>query len=206
MGYQLKEKVYFSSENEEKNFTQLESFFQEFASRKRGNSFETGLNGGIVIMPTKWAAKINENDGKAYHAHTNMNLVRFLNGERNHFGSELEAGRYALSKEETKTILKEDIIVSLVSNKNNCRIIMFCYNNKHSAFQLSTLKMILRVGQEISKEYSDCLEIGFFNEDGIIDLDRLTLEQKEKIENFLDQYQESKQKKLVKRRKNKEKF
>ena len=124
MKYVLKERIYSSGDSEEENLSQLENFFQEFASRKRGNSFAEGLNGGMIITPTKWAAKVNEDDGKAYHVHTNMNLVRFLNGEMNYFGTEIEAGRYALSDEETKTILNEDIVVSLLSNKNDCRIIM----------------------------------------------------------------------------------
>ena len=202
MKYVLKERIYSSGDNEEENFSQLEKFFQEFASRKRGKTFAEGLNGGIIIKPTKWAAKVNEDDGKAYHVHTNMNLVRFLNGELEHFETEIKAGRYALSKDETQAIIKEDIVVSLLSDRDNCRIIMFCYNNRHSKFQISTLKMILRIAQDISKEYSDCLEIGFFDSEENIESDSLTQEQQEKIENYLNQYQINGPKQLIKSRRN----
>ncbi len=186
----LTEKIYSEdiSKGSIENKKTLRKFLLEYAKRKRGaNIHEDGFHGGIVIMHDKWAAKVNEEDGKDYHTNTNMNLVRFLNNEH-HFGTENEASKKALHENEVQAVIDNNMIVNLLSSKDTAKILIFCYNNNHSSYQLSIVRDILEIGKELVRKYPDGIEVGFFNSDGIIEEKYYTYEQKEKIETFLNQY------------------
>ncbi len=189
--YQLTEKVYSGDLAREQleNENELWNFFHEYASRKRGNNvFKNGFYASMIIMPDKWAAKVNEQDGQDFHTHTNLNLVRFLNGD-DFFLTEDWAGRISLHEDESKKIIDEYISVSLLSCEDQCKIFIFCYNNKHTPFQISTVKEILKICKEIKNEYQGNLEISFFNKDKSIEMDQITDEQEKKIEELLNKYE-----------------
>lgn len=199
MEYQLTEKIYFldNSYDEQTNKNMLINFFQEYISRKKGDSFQEGLHAGIVIAKDRWAAKINENDGQACHEHTNMNLIRFLNGS-NYFLTEQEAAKKLLSKAEINQITKDLIHISLLSKEDKCRVLMFSYNNTHSNFQITIMKEILNICKEIKKNYQNNLEIGFFNRDGTIEVEELTKNHEMEIINYISQYENKEENRTIK--------
>lgn len=123
------------------------------------------------------------------------------NGVEDCFDTEVEAGRYALPKEETRNIIKENIMIVLLSTQRECKIIMFCYKNDHTPFQIKTLKEILEIVEEINDEYTDNIRIGFFDKNGVIEEDDFSKEQREKIEKHLNQYLEERPKMLMKTKK-----
>lgn len=53
-------------------------FFDEVVKRKRKKVYNGGLQAGLVVSKTSFAAKINENDGKNSHFSTSINLTKFL--------------------------------------------------------------------------------------------------------------------------------
>ena len=191
----LTEKVFTdnATSDPDENKDALRKFFLEYASRKRGEDINIdGFYGGIIIMQDKWAAKVNEEDGKGYHIYTNMNLVRFLNNEQNDhlFGTESQAGKVTRDEDEVREMINNnDVAVSLLSNKDSAKILIYSYNNNYSAYQISRIKDILDIAAELVEDYPNGIRIGFTNSDRKMEDAHYTLELKEEIEEFLSQYE-----------------
>ena len=185
--YQLTEKIYTSDESQglSEVQAQLSKFFQELISRKKGASVKDGLNAGMVLFPNSWAAKVNENNGTDYHSTTNMNLVRFLNGE-NVYYTEQQAAEVALSPEETRKVVYEGMQISILSNEQNCKVLIFSYNNTHSLFQLSVLEELLQICEQIKDQYDNNMVVGFCNRSTMMEEDKIE-NVKERIQNLIEE-------------------
>ena len=188
---ELTERIYTETHDStpSENKETLRNFLLDYAKRKKGKDmYDNGFHGGIIIMPDRWAAKFNEDDGKDFHTKTNMNLVRYLNND-NYFKNEGEASSKAIRDTEVQEVMDNNIIVSLLSDKYAAKIVIFSYNNQHSPYQLHTVKDILDISKELVSKYEDGIEVGFFNKDGTIEAKHYTLDQKEKIESYLNKYE-----------------
>ena len=74
------EKIYYSNiqNSNEQIKEQISSFIEELYKRRRDDPKEEGLQAGMLIMPSAFASKITENDGKDPHGITNINLLRLI--------------------------------------------------------------------------------------------------------------------------------
>ena len=97
----LTEKVYASNEyNGDAHMQQqLGDFISELYNRRRSDSNEEGLQAGMLIMPSSFAAKITENDGNDPHGITNINLLRYIKKEKDFYVREA-AGKFGVIKNE----------------------------------------------------------------------------------------------------------
>ncbi len=113
----LKEKIYTATkEDGRKKFEQVSSFLEEVAKRKRFDHVEGGLQAAVVILPDKFAAKVNEEDGYGPHLDSKINLVKVLNDEST-FISRNGSGFPALYKPEFDQIILESVEISVLGGE-----------------------------------------------------------------------------------------
>ena len=66
----------------------------------------------MVILPTSFASKVNEEDGLSSHAREGVNLIKYISGERKYLTNEA-MGKNILSQKETMELLMEGIEVRI---------------------------------------------------------------------------------------------
>ena len=140
----LEEKVFVlnSSESEDNNDYELNSFFNELLSRRRNDYLEGGLQACGVVFSEKAGFKIAERDGSATHAHTDESIAQYLNGETM-FSGEDTLGQFNLRKNDPNAWInlpKNSFTVRIVASKDHLIFVFNTYQYKISPFQLEVIE------------------------------------------------------------------
>ena len=132
--YQLAEKIY-SASNEDYERKPLYDFFQEVI-RRRTYNIEGGLQAAFVIVPDKIGAKVCEEDGKALHVHSHINILRFLNGNNDYIPTR-KIRQLNLYREEQLELITQGVEGRIISNPEELDVIIFAHQARLSPFQNS---------------------------------------------------------------------
>ena len=142
---------------------QLDQFFKTITELANG---ESKIVASMLINPTDWAAKINE-DGKKLHSNLNLNLLRYLTEkDSNSFGDDSEE---LLNKEEKMQMLLKDIRVTILAYNNECQIAMLTMNSDLSNFQTSTIEKMIEKCKKYGEQNNCNMYMGFMNQLASID-------------------------------------
>ena len=188
----LEEKIYYSTDtsNQLDTQNQLLSYFKELIKRKRDDIEEEGLQGSIIILPHKFAAKISEENGKGTHQNNNVNLVRYLNNEDTYI-SKIGMQYPAIYKEEIKQIIKEGIEIRIIATEETLKLAIISSDNIKTIYQAKALKNIISICQKLMKEKAiPNIEIGLSTPTTKIDFDDWNNERAEMFNNAIEQEEE----------------
>lgn len=181
----FKEKAYYfrdSSEDEVKE-EQLKLFFEELVHRKKTIG-RSGLQAAFVLFPTVFGAKVCERDGDAPYDHSVINLVKFLNDQKD-FLSIDESFVYELRKDAMEEADSKAVRGRIVSKENSFLLVItggrYSPLNK---FQREVLKEALTFCEESrNKGVFSEVKVGvtLYGEGVEIECDTLTDNQLEKL-------------------------
>ena len=174
----LTEKVYASNEyNGDAHMQQqLGDFISELYNRRRSDSNEEGLQAGMLIMPSSFAAKITENDGNDPHGITNINLLRYIKKEKDFYVREA-AGKFGVIKNEMSEIFRNGIEIRIIDAEENLMMVIQSNSNIQTRFQLEVLKKLANELWRIKQNgLYESVEVGFYSPLSQIDVDDLNEE------------------------------
>ena len=174
----LTEKVYASNKyNGDAHMQQqLGDFISELYNRRRSDSNEEGLQAGMLIMPSSFAAKITENDGNDPHGITNINLLRYIKKEKDFYVREA-AGKFGVIKNEMSEIFRNGIEIRIIDAEENLMMAIQSNSNIQTRFQLEVLKKIANELWRIKQNgLYESVEVGFYSPLSQIDVDDLNEE------------------------------
>lgn len=139
-----------SSDNPDKINESITNFFTEMMKRKRDDSYEGGLQLSAVIFKDCYAAKINEENGTAPHLSTHVNLVRYLNGEKEFFTIH-GTRRFKLIHNDMAKLLEEGIEIRMICSTDEFTIIINSENDINSEFEYNIIKSFVKCAYEFYK-------------------------------------------------------
>lgn len=168
----MEERVYYSKKGDttETITNIINSFFDELVQRRRVDIFSGGLQAGLIIGEDSMAAKVNEGDGNESHIATNVNLVKFLNGDFNYITQEGMQSP-VLYREDLKQLNTDYIESRIIDGKDKLTMTFVCKRIPLSKYQIDSLKVIMnainelynsdvykniRVGISIDSDVVDC--------------------------------------------------
>lgn len=165
----LSERVYSATDEDELLIdTKVNAFYKEITKRKENSEQEGGLQMSGVIFPSSFALMINEDDGIAPHVITQMNLIRYLNGEKTFFETEV-SNRPILYKKELENLDQNGIELRMICSNEELLVIALT-QNKINEFEAKTLQGILKICIEMLKcEFIKNIQFGIKIEDETID-------------------------------------
>lgn len=175
-----------SSDSEEKIQSELESFFEELIKRKRNDPIEGGLQASMIILPTVFAAKINEEDGMSPHINSCVNLIKYINNDHKYLTREGTRNFNIYQKE--NTIINNDVIELRILDGEDTLMIAITSNKKtESLFELKMLKRITTICNNLMNNniYKN-IDIGIHTHNFKIDFGEWTQEKRENIFSTLE--------------------
>ncbi len=185
----FKEKAYFfRDESEDEEITeQLKLFFEELINRKDSNG-EDGLQAIFVLLTDSFGGKVCEKNGMAPYDHSIINLVKFLNDQKDYLSVD-ESFDYSLRKDAMEEVDNKGIRGRIVSGKNSFTLaITGCKYSTLVKFQRDSLQKIIALCEEIRNKrvYSE-VKVGMrlYWEGVGIECDSLTDSQLEKLKESL---------------------
>ena len=139
---------------------QLYLFFNEIIIRRRNDPIEGGLQASIVIYKDRAAAKVNEHDGKGVHIASNVNLTKFLFGDKKYI-TEFGTRYFGLYMNDMMTITKDAVTVRILDGKDYLMLAIQSYHEIDSLFKLKVIKMIIDICKSIkNKNIYKEIEVG----------------------------------------------
>lgn len=172
------EKIYYCNDHNsnEQIQEQMRSFINELCQRRRDDPKEEGLQAGMLIMPSAFAAKITENDGKYPHGITNINLLRFIKKEKGFYVGEASS-RFGIITNELSELIRNGIEIRIIDGEQNLMMAINSKQNIQTIFQLTVLKRLIDELWSIKQnELYKSIEVGFYSPISEIDVDDLNEE------------------------------
>lgn len=172
------EKIYYSNiqNSNEQIKEQISSFIEELYKRRRDDPKEEGLQAGMLIMPSAFASKITENDGKDPHGITNINLLRFIKKEKGFYVREASS-RFGIIKNEMSELIRNGIEIRIIDGEQNLMMAIISKQNIQTIFQLIVLKRLIEELWRIKHiQLYKSIEVGFNSPISEIDVDELNEE------------------------------
>ncbi len=171
----LSEKVYFSSDIDE---YEIRTFFDELAIRKREEPVEGGLQASMIVLPNKFAAKVNELDGNGLHLCEFVNLIKYLNNDHKYFSQ--KAMKYPTIYDEQSRIISEEAVEVCILDGEETLMIAISSFREINDYQKELLKKIILVCSEYFDNYQN-IEIGINTPNVMVDYTYLNKDNYEDI-------------------------
>lgn len=183
------EKIYYSNiqNSNEQIKEQISSFIEELYKRRRDDPKEEGLQAGMLIMPSAFASKITENDGKDPHEITSINLLRYIKEKKDFYLR--EAGQwFNLLRNEKNEIYKNGINNRITDSEDRLMMAIQSNSDIQTKFQLTVLKALTdelwRIKQ---KGLYKSVEVGFYSPVSKVDVEELNDELYSKLNKALEE-------------------
>lgn len=139
----LDEKIYVClKDNEEENEKNISAFFTELVNRKRYDALEGGLQACAVFFEDKGAMKICENDGRAPHMNSFINLIKHLNNDNNYLSLK-GTGFFILSQQERKQLIESGIEIRILDGANKLMLTINSSIKDVSSFQIDAVNKVI---------------------------------------------------------------
>ena len=116
-------------------------FFDEVVKRKRRKVYNGGLQAGLAVSKTAFAAKINEDDGKSSHLSTSINLTKYLNGD-DFYITEKGLGNTSLYRHAYNELFTSCIDSRIVAGDRELLMSFISNRGELSYFQVGLLRAI----------------------------------------------------------------
>ena len=178
----LEEAIYYATEKdtEEKATSELQKFFKELIERKRNDSLEGGLQAAMLIFPNIFLAKVNEEDGMGSHAHSNINLVKFMNGDHKYL-TKYGIRKFNLYAKERNQIYDKATEIRILDGEEEMMLAIISNKDLESVFELKMIKRIILICNNLMKKnYYKNIDIGIHTPRITIDFGEWT-DKKEKM-------------------------
>ena len=167
----LEEKIYHGDRfDDSKDISrQLNLFFSNLIKRKRNTPIEGGLQASLIILEDAFAAKVNEDDGMATHARSQVNLVKYLNHDKNYITNQ-GVRKAIVYKDEVLQLSREGIEIRILDGEDHLMLAIYGATDIHTKFQMETLQKVLFYCRQIKeKNFYKMVEIGLHTPSIIID-------------------------------------
>ena len=157
----MKEKIYYFD-----NLTSMEeiertliTFIGNLIARKRKTMYDGAAYKGVILnLPDKCALKVTEHDGIDSHHHSEINLLRYLNGEEDFLSTDDMVNPFLYSRD-SRTIRDEALAIRFSSALDGLLVELDIPSN-YNEFQLTNLILIMKLIKEAKdKNHYDKLEI-----------------------------------------------
>ena len=157
----MKEKIYYFD-----NLTSMEeiertliTFIGNLIARKRKTMYDGAAYKGVILnLPDKCALKVTEHDGIDSHHHSEINLLRYLNGEEDFLSTDDMVNPFLYSRD-SRTIRDEALAIRFSSALDGLLVELDIPSN-YNEFQLTNLILIMKLIKETKdKNHYDKLEI-----------------------------------------------
>ena len=157
----MKEKIYYFD-----NLTSMEeiertliTFIGNLIARKRKTMYDGAAYKGVILnLPDKCALKVTEHDGIDSHHHSEINLLRYLNGEEDFLSTDDMVNPFLYSRD-SRTIRDEALAIRFSSALDGLLFEADIPSN-YNEFQLTNLILIMKLIKETKdKNHYDKLEI-----------------------------------------------
>ena len=145
----MKEKIYYfdnltSMEEIEKT---LISFIGNLVSRKRKEMYDGAAYKGVILnLPEKCGLKTTEHDGIDSHHQSEINLLRYLNGEEDFLAGDDMINPFLYSRD-AKTIREEGLAIRFSSALDGL-LVELDIPRDYTEFQLTNLILIMKLIKE----------------------------------------------------------
>ena len=163
--YELEQKVYSGVE-------ELPDFFEEVIEKRAFNE-EGGLQAALVILPNQVGAKICEENGLASHQHSQVNLVRSLEGKTD-FISPRQMSHLNDYREEQIKLITTALEGRIISNPDEINLVLFA-NERLTDYQIEVLQKIIDIYQDIrDRQVYSSVNLGISTEELSVEYGELT--------------------------------
>lgn len=183
------EKIYYSNiqNSNEQIKEQISSFIEELYKRRRDDPKEEGLQAGMLIMPSAFASKITENDGKDPHEITSINLLRYIKEKKDFYLR--EAGQwFNLLRNEKNEIYKNGINNRIIDSGDRLMMAIQSNSDIQTKFQLTVLKALTDELWRIKQNgLYKSVEVGFYSPVSKVDVEELNYELYSKLNKALEE-------------------
>ena len=126
----------------------LISFIGNTVSRKRNGMYSGSEFKTIMLnFPEKCGLKVTEHDGIDSHHHSEINLLRYFNGEEDHYLSVDDMVNPFLYNIDAKTIKEEDLAIRFSSGLDGL-LVELDIPRVYTSFQLTNLILIMKLIKE----------------------------------------------------------
>ena len=126
----------------------LISFIGNMVEKKRKTMYDGGSYKGVILsLHDKCALKITESNGLDSHHHTEINLLRYLNGEEDFLEVENMINPFLYSRD-AKTIREEGLPIRFSSAIDGLLVELDIPHN-YNEFQLTNLILIIKFIREL---------------------------------------------------------
>ena len=166
---------------------QMRSFINELCQRRRDDPKEEGLQAGMLIMPSAFASKITENDGKDPHEITSINLLRYIKEKKDFYLR--EAGQwFNLLRNEKNEIYENGIDNRITDSEDRLMMAIQSNSNIQTKFQLTVLKALIDELWRIKQNgLYKSVEVGFYSPVSKVDVEELNDELYSKLNKSLEE-------------------
>lgn len=163
----------------------LINFINNLVEKKRKEMYDGGAYKAVILnLPDKCGLKVTESNGIDSHHHTEINLLRYLNGEEDYLTTDDMINPFLYSSD-ARTIKEEDLTIRFSSALDGLLVELDIPRN-YNEFQLTNLILIMKLLRELKeKNYYPIIEIVMGVPNERYKLHCLDLE-KEKYEKLLD--------------------
>ena len=183
------EKIYYCNDHNsnEQIQEQMRSFINELCQRRRDDPKEEGLQAGMLIMPSAFASKITENDGKDPHEITSINLLRYIKEKKDFYLR--EAGQwFNLLRNEKNEIYENGIDNRITDSEDRLMMAIQSNSNIQTKFQLTVLKALIDELWRIKQNgLYKSVEVGFYSPVSKVDVEELNDELYSKLNKSLEE-------------------
>lgn len=136
----------------------LIAFINNLIEKKRRDMYDGAAYKGVILnFPDKCVLKPTESNGMDSHHHSEINLLRYLNGEEDFLSTDDMINPFLYSRE-AKTIKDEALAIRFSSALNGLLVeldIPYNYNE----FQLTNLIIIIKLIKELKEKYYPVIEV-----------------------------------------------
>lgn len=163
----------------------LINFINNLVEKKRKEMYDGASYKAVILnLPDKCGLKVTESNGIDSHHHTEINLLRYLNGEEDYLTTDDMINPFLYSSD-ARTIKEEDLTIRFSSALDGLLVELDIPRN-YNEFQLTNLILIMKLLRELKeKNHFPIVEIVMSVPNERYKLHCLDLE-KEKYEKLLD--------------------
>ena len=163
----------------------LINFINNLVEKKRKEMYDGASYKAVILnLPDKCGLKATESNGIDSHHHTEINLLRYLNGEEDYLTTDDMINPFLYSSD-ARTIKEEDLTIRFSSALDGLLVELDIPRN-YNEFQLTNLILIMKLLRELKeKNHFPIVEIVMSVPNERYKLHCLDLE-KEKYEKLLD--------------------